>query len=358
MLTSDQVKAKALELGFDVVGISRAERAKGAAAFYRWLEKDYFGEMAWITKNPERRVDVRNVVEGAKSVVSVGLSYYMGDPPPEIWNDPLRGRIARYAWGRDYHDDMTPRIRELAAWIEAESGQPVKNRAYVDTGPVLEGEWAVKAGLGFQGKNTMMIHPEWGSYIFLGEIILDLELEPDPEGGESKGTCGSCRRCQDACPTHAFPAPYVLDSRLCISYLTIEYRGSIPEALRSKMKNWIYGCDECQSVCPWVKQFSKPGKARFLKYDMDWAAPRLLDLLALDDQEFRDRFRKSPIPRTKRRGMLRNVCIALGNSKNLDVVPALEKAMTDSEPLIREHAEWAISHLRRTARDAGAGVAW
>lgn len=356
MLTADQVKAKALELGFDVVGIARAGRAKGAEDFQRWLEKDYFGDMAWIAKNPERRSDVRNVVEGAKSVVSVGLSYYMGDPPPEVWNDPMRGRIARYAWGRDYHDDMTPRIRELAAWIEAESGRPVPNRAYVDTGPVLEGEWAVRAGLGFQGKNTLMIHPEWGSYIFLGEIILDLELEPDPEGGESKGTCGSCRRCQDACPTHAFPAPYVLDSRLCISYLTIEYRGSIPVALRSKMKNWIYGCDECQSVCPWVRQFSKPGKARFLKYDLDWAAPHLLDLLALDDQGFRDRFRKSPIPRTKRRGMLRNVCIALGNSKNPEVIPALEKAMTDSEPLIREHAEWAISRLSQTARDAESDV--
>lgn len=357
MLTSDQVKTKALELGFDVAGIAKAGRAEGAEAFQRWLERDYFGDMAWIAKNPERRSDVRNVVEGAKSVVSVGLSYYMGDPPPEVWNDPLRGRIARYAWGRDYHDDMTPRIRELAAWIEAESGRPVAHRAYVDTGPVLEGEWAVRAGLGFQGKNTMMIHPEWGSYIFLGEIILDLELEPDPEGGDDKGTCGSCRRCQDACPTHAFPAPYVLDSRLCISYLTIEYRGSIPDALRSKMKNWIYGCDECQSVCPWVKQFSKPGQARFLKYDLDWAAPRLVDLLALDDQGFRDLFRTSPIPRTKRRGMLRNVCVALGNSGHPEVIPALEKAMADPEPLIREHAEWAISRLGRMPRDAGPGVA-
>lgn len=347
MLTAEKVKARALELGFDVVGVARAGRAPGAEAFLNWLEKGYYADMAWIAKNPERRSDIRNVVEGARSVVSVGLSYFVTDPPTDVWNDPLRGRIARYAWGRDYHDDMTPRLRELAAWIESESGRPVSNRAYVDTGPVLEGEWAVQAGLGFQGKHTLMISPEWGSYLFLGEILLDLELEPDPVGGESRGTCGSCRRCQDACPTHAFPAPYILDSRLCISYLTIEHRGAIPEALRTKMRNWIYGCDECQMACPWVKQFSKPGNMRFLKYDVNWVAPSLVELLQLDDQAFRDRFRKSPIPRTKRRGFLRNVCIALGNSRQPDVaIPALEKVLTDPEPLIREHAEWAIQRLR------------
>ncbi|HMP76879.1 MAG TPA: tRNA epoxyqueuosine(34) reductase QueG [Kiritimatiellia bacterium] len=343
---STRIKARALELGFDVAGVARAGPAPRAERFRDWLAAGRHADMAWLAKEPERRSDTTRAVPGAKSVISVGLAYFIADPPAAVWDDPLRGRIARYAWGRDYHDELLPRMRELAAWIEAETGRPIVNRAYVDTGPVLEREWAAQAGLGFIGKNTLVIHPEWGSYLFLGELLLDLELEPDAPVDERVGTCGSCRRCQDICPTHAFPAPYILDSRLCLSYLTIEHRGAIPEALRSKMKNWIYGCDECQSVCPWVKQFSKPGRTRFLNYDPDFAAPRLTDLLALDDAGFRERFRKTPIPRTKRRGLLRNVCVALGNSARPEVIPALECAARDPEPLIAEHAQWAIDRLR------------
>lgn len=345
-LDAARVKTRALELGFDVAGIARAGLAPNAARYRDWLSRDYHGDMTWLARDPMRRSDVTRVVDRAKSVVMVGLSYYVADPPPAYWNDPLRGRIARYAWGRDYHDELLPRLRELAAWIESETRHPVANRAYVDTGPVLERDWAAQAGLGFIGKNSLVIHPEWGSYLFLGELLLDLELEADSPGGERMGTCGTCRRCQDICPTHAFPAPYILDSRLCISYLTIEHRGAIPESLRPKMKNWIYGCDECQSVCPWVKQFSKPGRTRFLQYDPDWVAPRLTELLALDDGGFRERFRHSPIPRTKRRGLLRNVCIALGNSGRTEVIPELEKALSDPEPLVREHAAWALAQLR------------
>lgn len=344
-LDSIRIKERALELGFDVAGVARAGRAPRADAFHAWLAEGRHGEMAWLAREPERRSDVTRVVAGAKSVLSVGLSYHIADPPADLWNDPLRGRIARYAWGRDYHDELLPRLRELAAWIEAETGRPVANRAYVDTGPVLEREWAAKAGLGFIGKNTLVIHPEWGSYLFLGELLLDLDLEPDAPVDERTGTCGSCRRCQDVCPTHAFPAPYILDSRLCISYLTIEHRGAIPDELRPKMKNWIYGCDECQSVCPWVKQYAKPGRTRFLRYDPEFAAPRLTELLALDDAGFRDRFRHTPVPRTKRRGLLRNVCVALGNSGSTEAIPALERALTDPEALIREHAAWALARL-------------
>ncbi len=341
-----RIKTRALELGFDVAGIARTGPAPGAESFRAWLAGGFHADMAWLAREPDRRCDPSRVVPGAKSIVVAGLSYFVADPPAEIWDDPLRGRVARYAWGRDYHDELLPRLRELADWIESETGRPVANRAYVDTGPVLERAWAERAGLGFIGKHSLAIHPDWGSYLFLGELILDLALEPDPPGNDRLGTCGSCRRCQDACPTHAFPAPYVLDSRLCISYLTIEHRGAIPNALRPLMKNWIYGCDECQDACPWVKQFSKPGRTRFLNYDPEWAAPRLLDLLALDDAGFRDRFRASPIPRTKRRGLLRNVCIALGNSGRPDAMPALERAARDPEPLIASHAAWALSRLQ------------
>ncbi len=346
-LDAARVKARALELGFDIAGIARAGRAERAAAFHAWLEAGRHADMAWIAREPERRCEISRVLPEARSMIVVGLSYFIADPPPEYWSDPLRGRIARYAWGRDYHDELLPRLRELAAWLDAEAGRPVAHRAYVDTGPVLEREWAARAGLGFIGKHTLLIHPEWGSYLFLGELLVDLDLEPDPPGDDRLGTCGSCRRCQDICPTHAFPAPYILDSRLCISYLTIEHRGAIPEALRPKMGNWIYGCDECQQVCPWVKQFSRPGRARFLNYDPEWIAPRLADLAALDEERFRARFRGSPIPRTKRRGLLRNVCIALGNSGSAEAIPPLEIAARDPDPLIAEHARWSLARLVR-----------
>lgn len=345
-MTGGRIKAKALELGFDVAGIARAGQARDAKRLNDWLARGLHADMAWLARDPERRADPTRVLPGAKSVLVAGLSYFIADPPPDIWDDPLRGRIARYAWGRDYHDELLPRLRELAAWIEAETGRPVANRAYVDTGPVLERAWAEQAGLGFIGKHTLLIHPEWGSYLFLGELLLDLDLEPDLPGNERLGTCGSCRRCQDICPTHAFPAPFILDSRRCISYLTIEHRGPIPEDLRPLMRNWIYGCDECQSVCPWVRQFAKPGRTRFLRYDVDACAPKLTDLLAMDDAAFRERFRGTPVPRTKRRGLLRNVCVALGNSGHPDVIPALEIAARDPEPLIAEHAKWAMGKLR------------
>lgn len=352
---AERIKEEAFRIGFDVVGIAPATPAPHAGDFQAWLACGRHAGMEWLARDPERRVDATRVLAGARSIVVAGLSYYVADPPADAWNDPLRGRIARYAWGPDYHDELLPRLKELAAFVERAAGRPVAWRAYVDTGPVLEREVAARAGAGFIGKNTLLIHPDHGSYLFLGELLLDLDLPPDApaedggatlRAGERVGSCGSCRRCQDICPTHAFPAPYILDSNLCISYLTIEHRGAIPEGLRPLMKNWIYGCDECQSVCPWVKQFSKPGRTRFLAFNPDFAAPRLADLLALDEAGFRERFRGTPIPRTKRRGLLRNACIALGNSGRPDAaVPALERALEDPEPLVREHAAWAMGRV-------------
>lgn len=353
---AERIKDEALRLGFDAVGVAPAAPAAHAPKFQAWLASGHHAGMAWLARDPVRRTDPRQVLPGARSIVSVGLSYQAADPPDDLWNDPLRGRVARYAWGPDYHDELLPRLRELAAFIASDLGRPLGWRAYVDTGPVLEREAAARAGLGFIGKNTLLIHPAFGSYLFLGELLLDLELPADApadEGGsvwrrgDAVGTCGKCRRCQDACPTHAFPVPYILNSRLCISYLTIEHREAIPEELRPLMRNWIYGCDECQTVCPWVKQYAKPGRTRFLRFDPEVAAPRLAELLALDDAGFRERFRSTPVPRTKRRGLLRNACIALGNSGRPEAVPALERAAQDAEPLVREHAAWALRRLAR-----------
>lgn len=354
-LNAQRIKEEALRLGFDVAGLASATPSAHGGAVRDWLAAGHHGEMAWLARDPERRLDPARVVAGARTVIAVGLSYAVAPPPAERWDDPRYGRIARYAWGMDYHDVLLPMLMELGRWLECEAGRPMAWRAYVDTGPVLEREVAARAGLGFVGRNTLLVTPEYGSFLFLGEILTDLEITPDEPAahdgavlvrGDKVSGCGSCRRCLEACPTHAFPAAYVLNSRRCISYLTIEHRGAIPEELRPLMRNWIYGCDACQTVCPWVKQFARPGKTRFLRADPEVAAPRLTDLLALDDEGFRAHFKGTPVLRTKRRGLLRNVCVALGNSGDREALPVLAQALRDSEPLIREHAEWAIRRLR------------
>jgi epoxyqueuosine reductase len=228
-------------------------------------------------------------------------------------------------------------------------------RAYVDTGPMLERDFAAWAGLGFIGKNTLLINPHWGSYLFLGEILLDCDLDYDeaattggatlPQANGKVASCGHCTRCLTACPTQAFVAPYILDSHRCISYLTIELKGAIPLDLRPLLGQWIYGCDICQEVCPWVRRYAQPNRQPFLHYDPEWAIPKLVDLMALDDAGFRARFQGSPIKRTKRRGLLRNVAVALGNSGQPETIPILQQALYDPEPLIRDHAAWAIEQL-------------
>jgi epoxyqueuosine reductase len=338
--------------------------------------------MGYLTRDVAGRQDPRHALPGTRSVVVVGLSYFVANPPADLWNDPSRGRIARYAWGLDYHDVMTPRLRQLADFILRETRRRVQHRVYVDTGPVLERDFAAQAGLGFIGKNTCLISPAMGSYLFLGEILVSLELDfdqpatdsgarielptrqrPAAAGGRENsvgpqpaaprpdrqrvGTCGACTRCLKTCPTHAFPAPYALDSNRCISYLTIELKGSIPLELRPLMGNWIFGCDECQSVCPWPRRFARPTRQDFLRFDPERVAPRLLDLMRLSGDEFRARLRRTPLWRAKRRGLLRNVAVALGNWGDPQAIPALQQALDDPEPLIREHAAWALARIQR-----------
>ena len=245
-------------------------------------------------------------------------------------------------------------------YVRDESGRPATVKTYVDTGPVLERDFAAQAGLGFIGKNTNLIHPNFGSYVFLGEILTDWEsahsLAPDNRRQglhpSQRPSCGRCGRCLKACPTQAFPEPYVLDARRCISYLTIEHKGPIPEDLRPKMGHWIFGCDECQQVCPWVLRFSKPGRQRFLRFDENRCAPKLIELMALNEAGFRERFSGTPVLRAKRSGCLRNVAVALGNGGHPSSAPVLEKAARDPDPLVREHAHWALEKIRRGIRSS------
>lgn len=358
---AEEIKQRGHELGFDLVGIAPADPPQTVSAYIDWVNRGYAGVMRYLERpdRVERRCDPSVVVPGVKSVVVVGKNYFTRELPAEVLNDPSRGIIASYAWGLDYHDVMTPRLRELQAFIEKQVGGQVHGRVYVDTGPVLERAYAERAGLGFFGKNTMLIHPRWGAWLFLGEILLDVALEYDAP--DTRGTCGACTRCLDACPSDAFPQPYVLDARRCISYLTIELTGPIPRPLRPLMGNRIFGCDICNEVCPWNRRFARPTVEPAFQPRpevppeadeglvegpaSDRVAPKLLDLIALDEDAFRQRFRDSPVRRTGRRGLLRNVAVALGNWGDPVAVPALIQALHDHEPLIRGHAAWALGRI-------------
>lgn len=348
------IRERAVSLGFDVVGIAPASEARHASGFRAWLSQGYQGGMEWLSRNAARRTNPDHVVPGARSVVMVGCGYYVEEPPAALWNDPMRGRVSRYAWGLDYHDVLLPKLMQLTSFIKEQqvAGQRAQCRAYVDTGPLLEKTWAAEAGLGFIGKNTLLINPSMGSYLFLGGIITDLPLDVDTPASEEgakrgKGGCGACQRCLTTCPTHAFPSPYILDSTLCISYLTIELKTAIPEGLRARMGNWIYGCDVCQEVCPWVRRYSRPASETFLAFDEEKYAPDLCELMTLDEEGFRKRYKGTPIKRTKRRGLLRNAAVALGNAGDPSALPVLRRALHDPEPLIGEHAAWAIKQIER-----------
>ena len=361
MLSAELVREKAIELGFDLVGFAPAGPTPRANTFLDWLGAGYAGEMAYLAREPDKRADPRNVLPGARTVIVVGLSYDTQAVQMDVLQDPSRGRIARYAWGLDYHDVMTPKLRELGEFVSRES------RAYVDTGPVMERAWAEACGLGFIGKNTCLINRERGSYLFLGAVLVaeeigDWRLEIDAvqspisnlQSPASKRKalcgCGNCTRCLVACPTQAFPQPGVLDARRCISYLTIELKGSIPIDLRPLMGNWIFGCDICQDVCPYVRRYSTPTQSKlgqaFFPADgdrvADRAAPKLVDVLGLDRAAFNARYSGTPLARPKRRGLLRNACVAAANWGGDEVVPALRNLLNDEEPLVREHAAWAL----------------
>jgi len=334
----EKIRQRALELGFDGFGVAPPDVGESGEWFQQWLAQNFEGEMQYIKRGEAKRLDLDLVLPGVKSVICLTTSYFTTPRTLDYLEEPETGDISNYALNLDYHDLIQPRLRQLEACL-AEVFPDCQTKGYVDTGPILEKPLAEKAGLGWIGKHTNLLTEGIGSYYFLSEILVDVALPPS-EGGQDH--CGTCTACIDICPTEAIVAPYVLDARKCISYLTIELKGAIPHEYRKAIGNRIYGCDDCQIVCPWNSYAVATEEPAFQERE---GVKGLIELMQLDDEEFRERFRKSPVKRTKRRGLLRNVAVALGNSGQLEAVPVLTEALSDPEPLIRSHAVWALGEL-------------
>ena len=338
MIDSAAIKAQAYGLGFDLTGITTLGPAETAPAFDEWLARGFDGDMTYLARTAEKRKDSRLPLDGMKTAIVVAMSYGGGEPS---------GPVARYARGDDYHDVMVERLSALHRWIETQLGASVNGKAYVDTGPILERDLARRAGLGWFGKNTTLINPRAGSFFFLGSLLLDLELDVDEPF--TTDHCGSCTRCLDACPTGALTAPRVLDSNRCISYLTIELKGEIPEAARPLIGDLLYGCDICQEVCPWNGKFSLPLREETFRPRPVIAAKSATalsrDILAMSDDDFRSAFKGSPMKRAKLRGLKRNAAVVLANAGQSEDISRFIAALDDPEPLVREHAAWALGKI-------------
>lgn len=372
---TEEIKAHAASLGFDLAGVTTADPPRHGDYYAEWIEQGMAGEMAYLERQVEKRQDPRKILPNARSLVVVAMNYRCPDPDPvsestlenapdhmpghtlggspedSLENTPEshpRGKIARYARGDDYHDVMKEKLLALLRFVQDRAGRPVEGKVYVDTGPVLEREFAVRAGLGWFGKHTNLIHKRVGSWLLIGEILLDIELDPD---GPESDHCGTCTLCLEACPTDAIVEPYVVDSRRCISYHTIELKGAIPLEYRAAMGDRVFGCDDCQDVCPWNRRAPVTGHPAFAARPWN-EMPDLIEMLGLTPEAFRTRFRGSPVKRTKRRGLLRNAAVALGNTKDPGVVPALADSLGDDEPLVRGHAAWALGNVGGTRAHA------
>ena len=333
-----QLVSFALEIGFDSCRIAPGGSAPHGKAFRNWLAEGEHGEMGYMERGEEKRGDPQKVLPDARSIVVFALNYFQGDP--QAGDTPAAaGRIARYAWGDDYHDLIRTKLNKIDEFLREFGGH---QKCYVDTGPVLERDHAAQAGIGWHSKSTMLIDERLGTWFFLAEVLTTLELPPDEP---VPVRCGTCERCIKACPTGAITAPHHVDARRCISYLTIELKGSIPLELRPLVGNRIFGCDDCLDACPWNRFAQLSRETAFSARPATVGMP-LRDYLTLNDDEFRSLFRNSPIKRIKRRGLLRNVCVALGNVGDSSDLPALERATADHEWLIVEHAKWAIHQIR------------
>ena len=336
----DALTREARALGFDCTGVTDPDSIAQAARHFRdFLDAGAHGEMDWLADRPERRADPRGLWPDVRSVIMLGVNYGPDRNPLDILAQRTRGAISVYAQGDDYHDLIKKRLKALARWLVAASGCEVK--VFVDTAAVMEKPLAQAAGLGWQGKHTNLVSREFGSWLFLGAIFTTLEL---PRDAADVDHCGSCQACLDICPTSAFPAPYKLDARRCISYLTIENKGPIPHEFRKAIGNRIYGCDDCLAVCPWNK-FAQAGRETRLAARDELRAPALADLARLDDTAFRARFTKSPVKRIGRDRFVRNVLIAIGNSDDAALAAEAERLLDDLSPLVRGAAAWALSQL-------------
>ena len=340
-----KIKQLALKTGFDLAGICSAEDfLRDERAATERVRQGLMDGLPWYTEDRVRRMNrPALLLQDARSVISLAISYDTGPPPENVdeGGNALKGRVARYAWGDDYHGVIKERLKRFADGLPDLAGRPVNTRVFVDDGPMNDRAAAERAGVGWFGKNTNILTPSHGSWVFLSQVITDLDLVPDEP---LKKTCGSCVRCIDVCPTGAIIAPYVLDNRRCISFLTIELRGAIPRELRPLVGDWVFGCDICQDVCPVNRKAALSLEPAF-RQRHDFAAPALLPLLELTDAEFRERFRDSPIKRAKRVGLQRNVCVALGNISDPVAVPALARCLRGPDAVVRLHAAWALGRI-------------
>ena len=339
----------ARELGFDSCRVAACSPPAHVDEFGDWLGEGSHGEMEYMARGEEKRRDPRRILPGAKSIIVLAINYFQGDHnaagTAATTEEKARGRIARYAWGNDYHDVIAAKLDKIDIFLREFGGE---QKCYVDTGPILERDYAAEAGIGWHGKSTMLIDEKLGTWFFLAEILTTLELPADEP---TRDRCGTCERCIKACPTGAITAPHKLDARRCISYLTIELKSSIPLELRPLIGDRIFGCDDCLDACPW-NRFAQVSHESAFAARRSTTAFALCDYLRLTDSEFRNLFRNSPIKRIKRRGFLRNVCVALGNVGTSDDLSALELAAADQEPLVAEHAAWAIQQIRQRSKRA------
>ncbi len=338
-----RMKAYARDLGVDLVGVARAGPTPFAAQYEEWVGAGRAATMAYLARPDaiEKRRDVRSLWSEARSIIVVAMNYYAGEHPP--LDDRPRGRVARYAWGEDYHEVIAERLHDLLEFLNQEAGQPVRGKIYVDTGPVLERAWAMQAGLGWIGKNSMLIHPRLGSYLFLGVLLVDLDLDPDPPFPFDH--CGTCTRCIDACPTGCIRPDRTLEAERCLSYLTIERREEIPEDLRPVIGDWLFGCDICQEVCPWNQRFARPTTELAFQPREGIARMLLEEVLQMDEGAFRARFRRSAIRRAKWRGLIRNALVIAGNLRAKALDSWIQAWRKHEDPMLQEHAEWAMQQL-------------
>lgn len=339
---SEAIKSQAHQLGFELVGITPATKAPTYTFFIDWLDQGYAGEMAYLEKHKHARSNPESILPGVKSIIVLGISYHQ----PAVRNvpvPPLHGKVASYALGTDYHELLWYKLNALADWLKEQ--QPAANtRGVVDTAPLLERDFARMAGLGWFGKNTMLINKHFGSFFFIASLLTDLELEYDPPHVPSH--CGTCTACLDACPTQAFPEPGKLDATRCISYLTIELRGPVPDQHKEDINHWLFGCDICQDVCPWNRK-APAGKEPALLADQQQQSGtvNLIELFTYSAEQWRSRFRHTALWRAQRNGLLRNACLLLGNEQNAEAYALLKKAMMDEDAGVRDAARWACRRI-------------
>lgn len=345
VISSELIERLAYESGFDFCGVVKAESPPFADTLRNWVKAGYAADMRWFERSLQTRLDPRRILPEAQTVISVGMSYFCEEPDPAVWNDPSRGRLARYTWGPDYHEVMRSRLRALADSLQSVTGRTFRWCACVDSSPILERSLAV-THTGFIGRNAVYIHPTLGLYVVLGELLIS-EPADKTSNITAFAECHPCAACIETCPTSALVAPYTLDARRCIAYLTVENRGAIPVELRSKIGNWLLGCDECLQICPFAG-LSRSGRlVGTWRFDLDRCCPRLEDVLRWSDRDFHIRYRGSVVARLGWRLFLRNALVAAGNSRVSDLAPLVKQFAESTDDVLKSHAEWALAKLQR-----------